>query len=150
MDALRKHWKLFLSIGHLPSVAMLQSAALWILRPLSGEHADAFWLRLPSAFWSALAVIPLSQLGALLGGKRVGQMTGLMAATFMFPVFYGREVYYYAGLVLFVACGIYGWFSIAAETGHVSLWRKCWKVLALAAAAGGHVSGVLVPISLLL
>lgn len=149
LAALKGHYQQFLSIGHLPSVAMLQAFGLWLVTPFSGANPDAFWLRLPSALWSALAVIPLARLGALVAGRSVGMMAGLMAALFFFPIYYGREVYYYAGLVMFAAFALHGWFAIAA--GAASGWRaKVITCVAIGAMTSAHVTGVLVTGVLLL
>lgn len=144
-------WRSFLSIGHFPVPPVLQNAFMWLTRPLTGAGgADPFWVRVLAVLFGAATAPLLARFATLLGGRHVGLSAGLVFATFLYPVFFAREVYFYAPLAFFCLAGTYCVFRLVAPgpCAHVRRFQGL-AILALGAASLSHVTGILLPIALL-
>lgn len=145
-------WRSFLGIGHFPVPCVIQNVFMWLVRPIAGDAAAGeFVVRLPAVMFGAACAPMLARLGSLVAGRMAGLVAGIVYATFLYPVFFAREAYFYAPLVFFTLSGLYCVFSIASsETITRPLLMKILAVLALGAASLSHVSGILISAALLL
>jgi 4-amino-4-deoxy-L-arabinose transferase-like glycosyltransferase len=116
-EVARNYWQILISMAQMPFAGILQNLWMHLLTPWFGDETvrQTFWLRLPMALAGALAVP-----GILLVARRVldrpaAWCAALMSAFFLFPVYYSREAYCYAYILLFSSYGLYFWLRALEE-----------------------------------
>lgn len=144
-------WTSFLSIGHFPVPCVIENIFLWLVKPFTGGGiAPAFWLRLPAVLFGAACVPVLVRLGTLVGGRAAGLAAGICYATFLYPVFFAREAYFYAPLAFFCLCGVHGFLRLSGgDPIRRPLRLAVLTAASLGAASLSHVTGILLSLSLL-
>ncbi|MCB1071373.1 MAG: glycosyltransferase family 39 protein, partial [Kiritimatiellae bacterium] len=142
-DVAVQHYQQFPSIGHLPLGAMLQNGYLHLVggTPDALQHAPLIQ-RVPAVIWGSLAIPALMMAIRRLVSAPVARITGLLYAGLFFPVFYSREAYYYAPLMLFACLALLGLAGVMTTERKRGLWLALWLV-SLAAATLTHITGVL-------
>lgn len=148
-QAIVNHWTQFSAIGHMPLGAALHSLVLWPFAgtPDLGHHA--FLQRLPAVLWGSLQVPLVYLLGALVAGRREGRTAAGLMAVSLFPVFFAREAYYYAPLMLWATVSLLVLVSIL-KVGRLTRGAGWALALALGITTLTHINGVTISLGGLL
>lgn len=139
-----RQWERMGSVVHLPLAQVVENLFLWLVRTGAPEAmARPEWVRLPAALWGACMAPVVFLMARRLLTWRGAAAAGLFAAGLFFPVYYSREAYCYAPLMV---CSALSLLYLARFVNGEVFTRRAWA--AWCAALGGlvysHVTGLLV------
>jgi len=105
------YWQIIISMAQLPLAGVVQSAWMFILKPWFGDSViyQNFWLRIPMVMAGTISVWGVLLTARMLLNRSVAWCAALMCAFFLYPIYYSREVYCYAYIMLFSSFGTYFW-----------------------------------------
>lgn len=144
------HWQQISAIGHMPLGAAMHNVVLWAFAGLSEDLSHAAFLqRLPAVLWCTLQVPMVYLLGALVSSRREGRTAAAVMALSTFPIFFAREAYYYAPLMLWGTISLVIFVSIV-KAGRATRGALGLLALSFAATALCHINGVTLSLAALL
>lgn len=102
------YWGVVVSMAQLPFAGVFQNIWMRMLQGwVPGILHSPFWLRFPHVVMGTAAVFMFYKAARLLLVKTEAWAASLMVAVFFYPVFYSREAYCYAPVLLFSASSTY-------------------------------------------
>lgn len=142
------YWNIIISMAQLPLAGIVQNAWMHLLKPWLGDAViyNTFWLRIPMVLAGTFSVLGILLAARRLLNRPAAWCAALMSAFFFFPIYYSREVYCYAYILMFASFGLYYWLrAMSEERPHAAI----GLMLCMTGLAYSHLAGVIFLCSLL-
>lgn len=141
-EAARSYWQIIISMAQLPLAGVVQNAWMHLLHPFYGDAVihQTFWLRIPMVLAGTFSVLGVLLAARQLLSRPAAWCAALMSAFFFFPVYYSREVYCYAYILLFASFGLYYWLRAQSEDRPQA---AIGFMICMAGLAYSHLAGVI-------
>lgn len=142
LEVAKSYWNIIISMAQLPLAGVVQSIWMKLWMPVFGMDVikQTFLLRIPVAVAGTFGVLGVFLAARQILPRAAAWSAALMMAFFFFPVYYSREVYCYAYILLFGSFALHHLFRVLDGAGMRS---TVWLGICLTGVVLSHLGGVI-------